>query len=57
MGHSQRVDKSPSSSLALCSCGWRSMGSNYASASAAARAHAIHAHSGEDCNSLHWRKG
>lgn len=48
MTERQWVDTSPASALAVCSCGWRELRYTKADAWAAASAHAIHAHYGDN---------
>ena len=48
MTERQWVDKSTCSHLAVCSCGWRQLVSDTPSGWRAARAHAQHAHRGDN---------
>lgn len=55
VSHRQNVDNSPSSSLAVCTCGWRQLAGSAPTAWAAARNHALNSHRGEQCNALRSR--
>lgn len=48
MTERQWVDYSTTSCLAVCSCGWRELRTSKPDAWAAAAAHAIHAHYGDN---------
>lgn len=46
--HSQQVDATPTSALALCSCGWRHITTHRQAARRAAHAHALTMHRGDN---------
>lgn len=48
MTERQTVEATPSSALAICSCGWRDINASKSSAWASAYAHAQRAHQGDN---------